>query len=399
MCEVYDHFAFRFILKHKKWSRRTVRRAMLVTYGGTLLSSVTIAAFCIAIAVQQQIGTGHFLPLFLLVSASIFATMNNHQLLPVLLLRLSIYIVTVIFIPARDVWIVSPPLSSDIWLHLFTVLFVLAFILELSRSFLVGYSQFLKSRRELEEEHKRTKQAYETKTRFLATVSHELRTPLTSIKGALELINSGSLGAPPRNMEKLLEIATRNSARLHDLVGDILFIQSAEVGRIDYKFEPLELGDLVKETVERFRPYAEKLGVDIDAAPNPLPVWVTGDRKRLDQVLMNLLSNAAKFSAGQSVIKISIDNNDDTVRLSVADQGIGIAENMQEAVFAEFIQLDAQDDRKFGGTGLGLSISKRIMEAHGGQIGYESQLDLGTTFFIDVRKAAAPVLSDTRQAA
>ncbi|MGB3408398.1 MAG: ATP-binding protein, partial [Jannaschia sp.] len=164
-------------------------------------------------------------------------------------------------------------------------------------------------------------------------------------------------------------------------------------------FETLELGQLMNETVDRFRPFAVNLGVDINTVRPIEPYWIKGDRKRLDQVLMNLLSNAAKFSDGHGVIRVSLNLNEDMVRLSVADRGIGIAENMEEAVFAEFIQLDGQDSRKFGGTGLGLSISKRIVEAHGGVIGYDSEPGVGTTFYVDMHKASKPKESKTWKAA
>tara|TARA_R110002074_G_scaffold76705_2_gene174419 strand:+ start:730 stop:2136 length:1407 start_codon:yes stop_codon:yes gene_type:complete len=393
VCEAYDWFVFRNILRRRNWCKEDIRRSMRMIYTGTFISSVTISLFSISVATQQDVGTGHFLPLFLLVSASIFAAMNNHHFLPVLGLRLTIYIVTVVFIPLRDVWIVSPPLSSEIWLNLFSVLFVLGFIMELSRSFLVGYSRYLSSRKELEEEHKQTKAAYEAKTRFLATVSHELRTPLTSIKGALEMVNSGALGQPPDKMQIPLEIAMRNSLRLHDLVRDLLFIQSSEVGKIDFKFERFDLGKLVQEVIERFQPYAAKLSVEIRADVKAEEYWISGDGKRIDQVITNILSNAAKFSENNGTIDVSMESLGDAVKLSVKDEGIGIADGLEDDVFAEFTQLDSQDNRKFGGTGLGLSISKRIVEAHGGKIGYTSEIGTGTTFFVELQKAAFPTAS------
>ena len=384
ICEAFDFLVFRGILKRRTWTEQDIRRAMAQIYAGTLLSAVTISLFCVSVAAYQPPGSGHFLPLFLLVSASIFAAMNNHHFLKVLGLRLAIYVSTILFIPARAVWVESPPLNSEIWLNLFTVLFVLAFIVELSRSFLLGYSRYLASRKELEDEHKRTKAAYEAKTRFLATVSHELRTPLTSIRGALEMINSGMLGAPPEKMGRLLEVAGRNSQRLGDLVGDLLFLQSSEVGKIDFNFDRLDFGQLVQETTYRFQPYAEKLGVTLRTDAPEEAFWITCDRKRMDQVLTNLLSNAAKFSNRQGVIDIAVQWHGNGIRMTVQDRGIGIPEGAQTDVFQEFTQLDNNDDRKFGGTGLGLSISKRIVEAHGGEIGYTSVLGEGTTFHVDL---------------
>lgn len=393
LCEAYDGYAFRQILRRRLVTRQDTRSAMAKIYIGTLASSVTIAMFCISVAVQQGIGTGHFLPLFLLVSAAIFAAMNNHHFLPVLGLRLSIYIAAILFIPLRDVWIVRPPLSAGMWLDLFTVLFVLGFLLELSRSFLVGYSAYLTSRKELEDEHKRTKAAYEAKTRFLATVSHELRTPLTSIKGALEMINTGQLGEPPDKMVRLLEMATRNSVRLSDLVGDLLFLQSAEVGKIEYNLQRIDMNALVTEGINQFQPYAAKAKVEIVSETIGDDYFIVGDKSRIEQVLTNLLSNAAKFSDKQSTIYVCLERVGDALRLKVRDEGIGIPDGSEHLVFEEFTQLDGNDNRKFDGTGLGLSISKRIIEAHGGKISYTSQVGVGTTFVIELEATPAPELS------
>lgn len=389
-CEAQEAYILSKVIKQTSWSDRAVRNTMVRLYVSTLLSSVTIALFCISIAMQQNLGGGHFLPLFLLVSASIFAAMNNHHFLKVLALRLSIYVAAILFIAIRDVWIVRPPLSSEIWLHLFTVVFVLAFIFELARSFLTGYSGYLASRRELEEEHEKTRAAYEAKTRFLATVSHELRTPLTSIKGALDLVNSGAAGEPPEKMKRLLDMAGRNGKRLSDLVGDLLFLQSADFGKIAMEIEKLEMGEILQEAIAKFEPYGDKYQVSISADLPSGEYWVDGDRKRIDQVIMNLLSNAAKFSKRGGTVRVWLDAKTDFIRLSVEDQGIGIADGSEKEVFEEFAQLDSHDNRKFEGTGLGLSISKRIVEAHGGTINYISVVNVGTTFWIELKRATAP---------
>ncbi len=192
--EAYDFFVFRNILARRTWIQADIRRSMVKIYVGTIFSSTAISLFAISFASQQSPETGHFMPMFMLVSASIFATMNNHHFLPVLTTRLSIYVSAILFVPIYDLWITSAPLQSEVWLHFFTVIFVLGFLLELAREFISSYNHRLKVRLDLEREHQKTKAAYIAKTEFLATVSHELRTPLTSIKGGLEMINSGALG-------------------------------------------------------------------------------------------------------------------------------------------------------------------------------------------------------------
>lgn len=388
LCEVYDLLLFRHMLATGQARTIKPRKMLHQIYATTFLSAVTISLFCIAIAVQQGTDGGHFLPLFLLVSASIFATMNNHQFIPVLCMRLAIYVSAIMFIAVRDVWILRPPLASETWLNLFTVVFVLGFIVELARNFIKGYSVLLNNQIALEIENKNALAASEAKTRFLSTVSHELRTPLTSIKGALDLIHAGSIGEVPEKMARLLGIARSNSSRLIDLVGDLLLLQSSEAGKFTLKLAPVDLGSVVTGAIDNFQPYAKTLGVDVEAKIDEEQFFVKGDGKRLGQVITNLLSNAAKFSDSGGTVRVTLTREDENLVLSVADQGIGIPEGSERQIFEEFGQIDSSDQRKFQGTGLGLAISKRIVEGHGGRICYESKLGVGTTFKVTVKSMA-----------
>lgn len=389
--EAYDVATFRNILSTRQWNRGTVRRFMREIYAGTAISSTVIALFCVSVSGLQGPDNGHFMPLFMLFSASVFAAINNHHFLPVLVFRLAIYVAAILFIPIRDLVIVQPPLSSELWLHFFTVIFVLMFVVECSRSFLVGYSTYLRGRRELEEEHERTKAAYQAKTQFLSTVSHELRTPLTSIKGSLEIISSGVLGQPPEKMSKQLDIATRNTRRLAELVNDLLLLQKAEAGKIEFSFEICDLGELVNEAVERFRPFADRKNISIALDAPVGEYWARFDRMRLDQVITNLLSNAAKFSDEHAEVRVTLKRQGDMLRVAVSDDGIGISDGARSKLFEEFSQVDSSNTRKFEGTGLGLNISKRIIEAHQGQIDFSSKLGVGSTFFIDLHEEDAPI--------
>jgi len=378
--EVYDAVLLRYILRSIKDGATDTRRVFVHIFAVTFGSAATIALFCVSIAIQQGTGGNHFLPLFLMVSAAIFAAMNTHQFIPVLILRLAVYVAATLYISIRGVWIIQPSLTSDIWLNLFTVMFVLAFIFELARTFLIGYSAQLKSSQALQVEHKKALAASEAKTQFLHTVSHELRTPLTSIKGALDLINAGSAGQPPEKMAPLLEMVGRNSNRLADLVGDLLLIQTSQAGKFSLVSGRVDMGELVKDTVKAFQAYADKFGVIVTADVPEATFFVKGDRKRLDQVITNLLSNAVKFSDPGGIVRIELRQDDETLTLSVQDTGIGIPEGSKAQVFEEFGQIDSSDQRRFQGTGLGLSISKRIVEAHGGSMDYDSVLGVGSTF-------------------
>jgi signal transduction histidine kinase len=386
VCELYDTYVFRKIIGRQVWEQVDVRRAMIGVYVGTILSSAAISLFAISFAMQQSPESGHFMPVFMLVSASIFAAMNNHHFLHILVTRLLIYVSAIIAIPVYDVWFTSAPISSEVWLHLFTVLFVLGFLFELARNFLAGYSKSLQSRLDLEREHEQTKAAYKAKTEFLSTVSHELRTPLTSIKGPLALINSGALGEVPEKMRLPLEIAGRNAKRLETLVEDLLLLQRADAGKLDLNFEITDIGSLVLEAVERFQSCAVAMKVKIQLDAVPQEFWVRCDVKRIDHVITNLLSNAAKFSDDSNEIFVSITQREGKVRVSVRDEGIGIGDGDYEKIFDAFGQVDSSDTRKFQGSGLGLNISKRIIDAHEGNLDYVSTLGQGSTFFFELEK-------------
>lgn len=396
LCEVYDHTVFSDILKVKKWSRECAEKHLLRIYIGTATSSVVIALFAVFLTIVHEGQADHFFPLFLLISASIFSAVNNRQFLGVVLIRVSIYFLAILFIPLREVWLMGGALSSAPWLHLFTVIFVLAFIVECARSFLSGYDAYLRGRRRLEAEHNRTRKAYEAKTRFLATVSHELRTPLTSICGFLEIVNSGALGAVPDKALHPLEVATRNSRRLAELIDDLLYLQKLDHGAYDFNFEVVSVREIVLDTCERFAPFASKTRASVRCEFPETNLWVRADAKRLDQVVMNILSNAAKFSADgvPPMISISLKEESGFVRISISDNGIGISRENRHSVFDAFSQIDSSNQRCYQGTGLGLSISKKIVEAHGGNISFDSNVGCGTTFHIDIPSVRNPVMVD-----
>jgi Signal transduction histidine kinase len=358
--------------------RRILKRITL----NTALSAVAIAAFIINIAMQQE-GPGHFTPLFFLLSASVFAAMYNSQMAGILLLRLSIYGAAFCYIALIDIVRFLPPLSSTIWLEFWTIIFVLYFIADISFKFYTGYEQQMKYVALLKAENKRTKDALEVKSRFLSIVSHELRTPLTSIIGSLELIKRDQGGTLPDNIKPVLDIAARNSQRLASLVEDLLDLQKLEAGEMEFFFKPINANDLVQEAVESTEGYARKLGINVATHLCTEPCQISGESKRLVQVMNNLLSNALKFSDEGSTVNVRVQVIGTHVRISVQDQGVGIPEGSREVVFGKFTQVDASDIRKVGGTGLGLNITEQILDRHNAEIDYVSEVGVGSTFFID----------------
>lgn len=384
--EALDHvMAFRMeSWRPGKVDPRIARRFLLGALISTVLSAVAISVFVVSVSLQQPVGE-HFTPLFFLFAAALFAAMNNHQILQALILRLLIYGVTFIGIALLDIIRVKPALDSVLWLHFFTTLFVLYFIIDCSYVFLQLYRANRDHLDKLTREHQRTKAAYKVKSEFVSTVSHELRTPLTSIKGSLDLINSGMLGKVPDKMEPILAIAGRNSGRLAALINDILDLQKIESGEMKYRYELLDVHALLAEAIAANQGFADNFGVILEEPPEAAEtLLVRGDEVRLMQVMTNILSNAVKFSDEGEHVRVGYKRLGNRVRISVQDRGVGIPEGSHEKVFDQFSQLDGSDQRKVGGTGLGMSISRQIVEQHGGTIDYISSVGQGTTFFVDL---------------
>jgi signal transduction histidine kinase len=232
--------------------------------------------------------------------------------------------------------------------------------------------------------------ADKAKSEFIATVSHELRTPLTSIKGALGIIDAGVVGDMSSKMSDLVSMALKNSSRLERLINDILDMEKAEAGKLEYSFAPVDLSQLVGESLSANKGYAEAHHVEFVEKGTHSPIWISGDYDRLMQVLANLMSNAAKFSNENDRIEVSLVPSGNKVRLSVKDSGCGIPKEAQATIFDKFTQADSSDQRGTAGTGLGLSIVKMMVESHGGTIDFISDEENGTEFFIEFDMIEAP---------
>ncbi len=222
------------------------------------------------------------------------------------------------------------------------------------------------------------------KKEFTSTLSHELRTPLTSIIGSLQLVNSGVMGEIDKETLELTAVAERNAQRLLDLINDILDIEKIEWGKLSLYVEDIALKEFIDESLLLNRSFADRFKVRLEATSEIPDILVHVDRKRIVQVMTNLISNAAKFSPEGAAIEVFVAVTGDMARVSVGDRGPGIPEQFRSRIFNRFAQADSALTRQKGGTGLGLAICKRLVEAMSGRIGFEDREGGGTFFFFEI---------------
>jgi PAS domain S-box-containing protein len=227
-------------------------------------------------------------------------------------------------------------------------------------------------------------EAERVKKEFTSTLSHELRTPLTSIIGSLQLINTGVLGEVDKEVSELTGVAERNGQRLLDLINDILDIEKIESGNLALAPELFGIDEVVHEAMLLNKAFADRFRVGFAARGDVAGAQVHADRKRLLQVMTNLLSNAAKFSPPEGVVDIDMQQSAATVRVAVHDRGPGIPEAFRGRIFSRFAQADSTASRQKGGTGLGLAICKRLVELMHGRIGFDDREGGGSTFWFEL---------------
>jgi PAS domain S-box-containing protein len=222
------------------------------------------------------------------------------------------------------------------------------------------------------------------KSGFVSTVSHELRTPLTAISGSLGLIMGGVLGEPPAAMKQMLDIAHKNSQRLAYLVNDLLDMEKLIAGKMYFDLQTQPLMPLLELSLESIHAYGKQYQVSFLLTERADEVQVLVDSVRLQQVVANFLSNAAKFSPTGGQVEITVRRHNAGVRVEVSDHGSGIPAEFHNRIFQKFSQADTTDTRQKGGTGLGLAISKELIERMGGHIGFVSSPGQGTVFFFEL---------------
>ncbi|HET8712478.1 MAG TPA: ATP-binding protein [Gemmatimonadales bacterium] len=232
--------------------------------------------------------------------------------------------------------------------------------------------------------------AMKSKDQFLSNISHELRTPLNSIIGFTDLLLTEDLGAPLSAQQRdFLETVARNGKQLLELINELLDLQRIAAGRMELKPEPVDVAGLLTEATGSVHAQVQKHGHDLVVTPPPKDLRVQADRGRVRQILLNLLSNAIKFTpdGGRITVVAAPVNGGAEARIAVSDTGIGIRAEDQAKLFKEFSQLDGSASRKYEGTGLGLALSRRLVEMQGGEIGVESEMGKGSTFWFTLPQA------------
>jgi len=215
------------------------------------------------------------------------------------------------------------------------------------------------------------------KSELVATVSHELRTPLAAILGFAEMLATREMDAVSR---RRVETIIREAERLASLVNDFLDLHRIEQGSFALELEPVDLTAVVREAVETFSAQSSAHSIRADLPSSP--VRVLGERDRLVQVLGNLLSNAIKYSPEGGDVHVRLRHVDGKVEVTVQDQGVGIPPEAQDRIFTRFFRARIPETDGIGGTGLGLALSREIVEAHGGEIGFESVEGAGSKFWV-----------------
>lgn len=228
----------------------------------------------------------------------------------------------------------------------------------------------------------RLEQADRMKDALVSTVSHELRTPLTSVLGYATMLADGDLGDLPPLVAQTLDRIINNGERLRSLVEDLLVLSRVNAGQLDLASEPLDLRDVVRSAYDVVAPQLETRALDVRVTLGESKALVEGDAGMLERVVLNLLTNALKFTPDGGQVDVSVKLEAEEAVLEVSDTGLGIPLEEQDQLFTQFFRSSIAKREAIQGTGLGLSIAHAIIEQHGGVIGATSEPSIGSTFLV-----------------
>jgi len=245
---------------------------------------------------------------------------------------------------------------------------------------------------DLEKANERLRELDRLKSEFFANVSHELRTPLTLILAPAASLSRQSHGPLAPGQRVFVETIHRNATRLLQLINDLLLLAKLESGEPRIDRVPVDVGSTVLRLTREAQAYAHslELQLEVEVEPGGPFVW-NGDERHLDRIVLNLISNACKFSRPGGVVRVGVGSDREGIWLSVSDQGVGIAPQDVDRIFDRFVQVESSASRRSQGTGIGLSIVKQLVTLHGGRISVQSEPDRGSTFLVHL--AATPRVS------
>ena len=228
-------------------------------------------------------------------------------------------------------------------------------------------------------------QASRLKSQFLANMSHEFRTPLNAILGYTHMLLQGVAGDLAPHVKRQLQRIDSNGRHLLTIINEILDITRIEAGKMPMQISHVDLNELVPEVMMELDPVIARSRLSVVTTLSPEPLVIQSDRQKVKQIVVNLLSNALKFTH-QGSIDVSVRRNpgERTASIAVADSGIGIAPEHHENIFEDFRQVDDSPSRQYGGTGLGLAICRRLAHALGGRITLHSAVSEGSTFTLTI---------------
>jgi signal transduction histidine kinase/CheY-like chemotaxis protein len=256
------------------------------------------------------------------------------------------------------------------------------------RRLAAAFAELKETEKALREAKQEAERANLAKSEFLSRMSHELRTPMNAVLGFAQLLEIDSPRAEQR--ESLGQIL-KGGRHLLGLIDEVLDISRIEAGHLSVSLEPVPLGDVIHEALDLIHPLAEKWNVRFAGVPpEAVDRYVLADRQRLKQVLLNFLSNAAKFNRPEGTVTVSVDDvSGERLRLMVTDTGLGIPPEKMARLFTPFDRLGAEETG-VEGTGLGLALTRRLVEAMRGTVGADSAVDRGSTFWVELSRAEGP---------
>lgn len=222
--------------------------------------------------------------------------------------------------------------------------------------------------------------ANQHKSEFLANMSHELRTPLNAVIGFSQMLKRQVFGDLNEKQLEYVDDIHSSGSHLLSLINDILDLSKVEAGRMELQISQFDLHDSILSAISLFKEKASKHGIKISTEIDENINSVSADERKIKQIVLNLVSNAMKFTPEEGKVSVTASKEDGLIRVSVSDSGVGISVEDQSVIFEEFHQGSSEHAKKKEGTGLGLALSKKFVEMHGGKIWVQSELGKGTTF-------------------